>query len=88
MLAICSSYLERPLGTDLAAIGEVGLSGEIRSVSAVNQRLSEIARLGFKRCVIPAHIKGEIKKIPGLETIPVKNVYEAIRTVLKKPKTE
>ena len=63
-------------------------SGEIRSVSAVNQRLSEIARLGFKRCVIPAHIKGEIKKIPGLETIPVKNVYEAIRTVLKKPKTE
>ena len=88
VLAICSSYLERPLGTDLAAIGEVGLSGEIRSVSAVNQRLSEIARLGFKRCVIPAHIKGEIKKIPGLETIPVKNVYEAIRTVLKKTKTE
>ena len=84
VLAICSSYLDRPLGQDLAAIGEVGLSGEIRSVSAINQRLSEIARLGFKRCVIPAHIKGEIKKITGLETIPVKNVYDAIRTVLKK----
>ena len=84
VLAISSSYLERPLGSDLAAIGEVGLSGEIRSVSAINQRLSEIARLGFRRCVIPAHVKGEIKKITGLEIIPVKNVYEAIRTVLKK----
>ena len=84
VLAISSSYLDRPLGQDLAAIGEVGLSGEIRSVSAINQRLSEIARLGFKRCVIPAHVKGEIKTITGLETIPVKNVYEAIRTVLKK----
>lgn len=84
VLAISSSYLERPLGSDLAAIGEVGLSGEIRSVSAINQRLSEIARLGFRCCVIPAHVKGEIKKITGLEIIPVKNVYEAIRTVLKK----
>ena len=84
VLAIASSYLERPLGSDLAAIGEVGLSGEIRSVSAINQRLSEIARLGFKRCVIPAHIKGEIKKFTGLEIIPVKHVYDAIRIVLKK----
>ena len=84
MLAISSSYLERPLGSDLAAIGEVGLSGEIRSVSAINQRLSEIARLGFRRCVIPAHVKGEIKKFTGLEIIPVKNVYDAIRIVLKK----
>ena len=84
VLAIASSYLERPLGSDLAAIGEVGLSGEIRSVSAINQRLSEIARLGFKRCVIPAHVKGEIKKFTGLEIIPVKHVYDAIRIVLKK----
>ena len=84
VLAIASSYLERPLGGDLAAIGEVGLSGEIRSVSAINQRLSEIARLGFQRCVIPAHVKGEIKKFTGLEIIPVKNVYDAIRIVLKK----
>ncbi len=49
VLAIASSYLDRPLGTELAAVGEVGLSGEIRGVSAINQRLSEIARLGFKR---------------------------------------
>ncbi len=84
VLAIASSYLDRPLGTDLAAIGEVGLSGEIRSVSSINQRLNEIARLGFQRCVIPAHVRGEIRTIPGLEIIPVKNVYDAIRAVAKK----
>ena len=84
ILAIASSYLDRPLGSDLAALGEVGLSGEIRSVSSLNQRLSEIARLGFRRCVIPSHIRGEIKQFPNLEMIPVKNVYDAIRTVLKK----
>lgn len=83
VLAIASSYLDRPIGTDLAAIGEVGLSGEIRSVSAINQRLSEIARLGFQRCVIPAHIKGEIRTYSGLEVIPVKNVYDAIRIVVR-----
>ena len=83
VLAVASSYLDRVLGTDLAAIGEVGLSGEIRSVSSINQRLSEISRLGFKRCVIPSHIKDEINEYPGLVLIPVKNVYEAIKAVLK-----
>ena len=43
---------------DTTAIGEVGLTGEIRSVNALNQRLTEVARLGFKRCVIPAHVRG------------------------------
>ena len=82
-LAIASSYIDRPLGTDLAAIGEIGLSGEIRSVSMINQRLTEISRLGFRRCVIPAHVRDEIKKPEGLELIPVKNIREAILTVLK-----
>ena len=85
VLAIASSYLDRPLGSEVSALGEVGLSGEIRSVSSLNQRLSEIARLGFRKCVIPAHVRGEIRQIQGLETIPVRNIYEAIRTVLKKP---
>ena len=79
LLALASSYLDIPLGKDLAALGEIGLSGEIRSVSSINQRLSEISRLGFKRCVIPAHIRGELNDFPGLELIPVKNVYDAIK---------
>lgn len=82
ILAIASSFKDKPLGADLAALGEVGLSGEIRSVSAANQRLSEIARLGFKRCLIPAHIKGEVHKPQGLELLPAKNIRDALNAVL------
>ena len=84
ILAIASSYLDRPLGADLAAIGEVGLSGEVRSVSALNQRLTEISRLGFTRCVIPAHVRDEVRHFDGMKVIPVGNVREAIRAVLGK----
>jgi DNA repair protein RadA/Sms len=84
VLSIASSFLDRPLGLDLAAVGEVGLSGEIRSVSMLNQRLAEISRLGFRRCVIPAHGRNEIKRPPELELIPVRNVGEAIAAVLKR----
>lgn len=82
VLAIASSCRDVPLGTDIAAIGEVGLSGEIRSVSSVNQRLSEVARLGFKRCVIPAHIRVDVQKPEGLELVPARNVREAIYAAL------
>ncbi len=82
MLAIASSFRDLPLGRDLAAVGEVGLSGEIRSVNSLNMRLSEIARLGFKRCVTPAHIKDDIKKPNGLEIISVKDIREAIKATL------
>ena len=81
-LAVASSYLDRTLGTDLAAIGEIGLSGEIRSVSLLNQRLTEISRLGFRRCVVPAHGKDEIRKLKSLELIPVRNIGEAVAAVL------
>lgn len=84
VLAVASSFLDRPLGADLAAIGEVGLSGEIRSVGMLNQRLSETARLGFKRCVIPAHARDELRMNGGLKLISVKNVGEAIAAVLGK----
>ena len=82
VLAIASSAKNRVIGPDTAAIGEVGLTGEIRSVSAMNQRLTEVARLGFAKCVIPARIKGEIKAPAGLELIAVKNVREAMDAVL------
>lgn len=81
ILALASSHKDLPLGSDLAAVGEVGLSGEIRSVNHLNQRLSEISRLGLKRCVIPAHVRDDVQKFPGLETIPVKNVREAMKAV-------
>ena len=82
ILAIASSHLDRPVGSDVVAIGEIGLTGEIRSVNAMEQRLCEIARLGFKRCVIPAHVRGEIRAPKSLELLPVENVREAIAAVL------
>ena len=82
VLAIASSYYDKPLGADLAAIGEVGLSGEIRSVMNLNQRLSETARLGFAKCVIPhRNGKEDVKAPDGLQLIKVRNVREAIMAV-------
>ncbi len=89
VLAVASSYFDKPLGTDLAAIGEVGLSGEIRSVMNMNQRLSETARLGFTKCVVPYHSGKETTKSPdGLQLIKVHNVREAIQAVYRAAKTD
>lgn len=82
LLAVASSCKDKPISSDVAAVGEVGLSGEVRSVQQLNLRLSEIARLGFARCVIPAHVKGDVLQPEGLELIRVKNVREAIKAVL------
>ena len=84
IIAIASSFCDKPVGMDLAAIGEVGLTGEVRSVNMLNQRLSEIARLGFKRCVVPAHTNSKIKQFEGLNVIPVSSVRAAIKAVLGK----
>ena len=82
ILAIASSAKDAVIPADTAAIGEVGLTGEIRTVSAMNQRLTEVARLGFSKCVIPARWKGDLKTPTGLELITVKNVREAMDAVL------
>ncbi|MCD7750013.1 MAG: DNA repair protein RadA [Oscillospiraceae bacterium] len=81
-LAIASSFRDIPMPDKLAAVGEVGLTGEIRSVQALDQRLSEIARLGFTQCVIPSRVRGELKKPDGLELIRVKTLREAVEKVL------
>ena len=82
ILAIASSYRDRPIGDDLAAVGEVGLTGEIRSVTALEQRLQEIARLGFKRCVIPASVRGNARIPEGLQVLRVKNIRDAINAIV------
>ena len=82
VLALASSFRDRAIGDDLAAVGEVGLTGEIRSVTALEQRLQEIARLGFRRCVIPASYKGELHLPEGLQILRVMNIREAINAVV------
>lgn len=81
-LALASSFRDRILPDTLAAVGEVGLTGEIRSVQGLDQRLAEIARLGFRSCVIPDHVRGEVKTPAGLELIRVKNLRQAVDLIL------
>lgn len=82
VLAVASSYREQVIPDDLVAIGEVGLTGEIRSVSNMNQRLSEAARLGFKKCVIPRNGTEKVEIPCGLTIYRVRNLREAIEVVL------
>ena len=84
ILALTSSYLDRPIAADLAAIGEVGLTGELRAVNNLDQRLSEVRRLGFKTCVVP-HRRGKSPApLEGLRVVEAANIVEAIRAALGK----
>lgn len=82
VLAIASSYRDQSISGDVVAIGEVGLTGEIRSVAFMNQRLSEIARLGFKSCIIPKKSAEKLEIPEGLTVYKVSNLREAIEIAL------
>ena len=81
-LAIVSSYLDKPLPPDLAALGEIGLTGELRSVHSLNLRLAEVRRLGFGRCLVPARGSGNLEPVEGLQIVPVKHVGAALSLCL------
>jgi DNA repair protein RadA/Sms len=74
-LAVASAATGRALPADLAAVGEVGLAGEIRQVTNLPRRLEESARLGFARVVVPASTP---EGPPGIELIRVDTVLEAV----------
>ena len=82
VLAVASSYRDAAIADDLVAIGEVGLTGEIRSVSQMNQRLQEVARLGFKKVIIPKFGSEKLEIPSGLEVYRVHNIREAIEVSL------
>lgn len=82
VLAILSSFRNKPLSTRLVAFGEVGLSGEVRSVSMVRQRVAEAAKLGFETCIVPFVCAEDCRKVGGIEIVGVKTVQDAIDRVL------
>ena len=83
LLAAASSYQDIPIPNSVAAIGEVGLTGEIRSVSFMTQRLSELARLGFKNVLVPYQGSGNLIPPEGLTVTRVKNLSQAISIAIK-----
>ena len=82
ILALASSFRDKPVPSDLTAIGEVGLTGELRAASALGQRLSEVKRLGFTKCIIPKRTQGKLSAPEGLELIRVSNIREALAALL------
>lgn len=81
-LSLISSLKDTPVDSDTVAFGEIGLAGEIRAVSSCTQRLSEAARLGFKRAIIPTH---NLKSVPQelreqMDIIGVRNIRAAFES--------
>ena len=84
MLAMASSYRDIPIPDDLVAIGEVGLTGELRQVTQLEQRLSEIARHGFKSAIIPKQHKGKLAAPAGLKLWEAASIRDAMELILAK----
>jgi DNA repair protein RadA/Sms len=76
-LAVASSHRDLPVADETACVGEVGLSGEIRSVPQLGRRLSELARQGFRRCLIPR--QADARGTGNMKVVAVDNIAEAFR---------
>ena len=80
LLAVLSSFRDRPLPNDLVTVGEVGLAGEVRPVPSGQERLREAAKHGFRRAIVP-RANAPKKPIDGLEVVAVSRIGEAIEAL-------
>ena len=78
-LAIISSFKNCPIDPHVVAFGEVGLSGEVRSVSMIENRVSEASKLGFTTCIIPKAYENRLKSMEGMKIIGVRSVQDAMQ---------
>jgi DNA repair protein RadA/Sms len=83
-VAIASSVRDKPVADDLAIVGEIGLSGELRSVSQASKRLSEATRLGFKRCLLPQSVRLPRERPADVELIRARSLGQALDVALGK----
>lgn len=81
VMAIVSSFKNRPVNESTVVFGEVGLSGEVRAVSLAEQRLQEAVKLGFTTCVMPRANADMLKNTKNIKVIGVSNVQEAIELI-------
>lgn len=83
-MAIASSFRDARAVPGTVSIGEIGLSGELRSVPQIDRRISEAARLGFTRCIIPASSKKANQGVTGIELVKAGTLADALRWGLEK----
>lgn len=81
-LALASNLLDKPIDDDLVAFGEIGLAGEIRSVSRAADRVREVERLGFGRCALPQQCIASLNFRPKIQLIGVRSLSQAIQLLL------
>ena len=81
VLSVASSFKNISISPELVAIGEVGLTGEVRAVNLIEKRLKEAEKLGFKTCIIPENNKKLLKEKFKLDIIGVKNIVEAMKYI-------
>uniref|UniRef100_M8BD45 DNA repair radA-like protein n=1 Tax=Aegilops tauschii TaxID=37682 RepID=M8BD45_AEGTA len=82
--SICSSFLEFPIPNDIAFIGEIGLGGELRTVPRMDKRVMAIAKLGYRKCVVPKTSEKLLKPLDlDIQILPCNNLKEFINTVFR-----
>jgi DNA repair protein RadA/Sms len=81
-VSIVSSLRDRPVDPEAVAIGEIGLGGEIRTVSQVEKRVAEAAKLGFSRCILPRNNARSIPARGGIELVEILSVEQAIAALV------
>lgn len=81
ILAVASSFKNVSIDKTLVAIGEVGLTGEVRAVNMIEKRIKEAEKLGFKKCIIPENNKKLLKENYKLDIIGVRNIGEALKII-------
>lgn len=83
-MAMASSYYDRPIPADLVMVGEIGLSGEIRTAGQLAARLNEAAKIGFKRALIPKTRRKVDGAPPNLQLIEARSIAEALNAIMPK----
>ena len=85
-LAIASSFRNKPVNAGTVVLGEVGLTGELRTVPQLQRRLGEASRLGFRRCLLPSSAKDDTRGVKGIEPVYAPTLKDAMRVCLSQRK--
>ena len=81
VMALVSSYRNRPIDEKTIVFGEVGLSGEVRAVNMPEQRVAEAKKLGFETCILPEVSLKMVREISGIKLVGVKTISDAVNTI-------